>query len=114
MTERFLSHLPLGVIVQEVEQIINPGDGFYVLHVPIEGDIIDENTECFIILSYHIEDEKFMSLFAEKHGLNPYCEVSFAQHIVQAAKQEKPNILPADLVRALEFYIEHDAFMHFD
>jgi len=113
MSERFLTREPFVSILHIIDTIVDPIDGFYVLHVPIEGDTIDENTMCSVILSYHTEDEIFMSLFAAEHGLIPYCEVSLAQHIIQAAKQEKPNVSLPEIVKAIDYYLEHDAFMRF-
>ena len=101
--------LKLSQVLESVEQLPDEGDLFLPSY-----EKFNQDTKCAVLL----EDDNFefteeTLLFAETHGLHFHFGIHLVQDVVANAKLQKSEVSVDELVRALEHYLEYDAFYDF-
>jgi hypothetical protein len=113
VTERLLMEGELGDLLTRVEKIRDLPEGFYVLYVAHLGSVWTEDRWSAILFSFDEEDETFMPDEARERNMLAMAHVSLVQRIVRVALHDKPDASKADLITALEYYLDNDAFIDF-
>jgi hypothetical protein len=110
MTERLLIEGKLGELLKKIADVRDPSEvGCYMLYA--RDDLLDENSWCAIILSFHEEDEDFVPQVAEEKNLYPLAILTQVQSVIRVAYRDKPQANSAELVKALNYYLDNDAFL---
>lgn len=111
--ERFLSQGKLIDLLDSMMSIEDPTDGFYMLYAPNGSINLPASTECFIFLClYDIEDE-FEIPMALENMVEPAIEVHMIKRIMRIASSQKSDLSKGDLVNAINYYLDNDAFLKF-
>ena len=111
LTKRLLMEGELGDLLFKIDAIEDPSDGCYMLYA--QDDHLVEGTWSAVILSRHEEDEDFVPSVATEKNLYPIAILTDVQSVVRVAYRDNPTIGSADLVRALNYYLDNDAFIDF-
>lgn len=115
MTKDILAHGVVRELIEHIEAVCNPKDGSYVLYAPAGVEHISEDMEAAIILEPKWwEEDDPLPEFALEHNLEPACEITLAQDVIVSAKRQKPEVTNSELIAALDYFLEHDAFLDFE
>jgi hypothetical protein len=99
----------LSQILESAEKLPSQSD----LFLP-KNERLSKDTKCAVL----IDDDNFEFTeetlsFAETHGLNRHFGIELVQDFVANAKLQKSVLSVEELVTALEYYLEYDAFYDF-
>ncbi len=117
MIETVLAHGTIHDLMQQIEAIQQPEleDGHYFLYAPAGIVTLREDMEAAIILeSWWRDEDDPLPEFALEHGLEPAYEIRMAQRVIAAAKRQKPEVTVSELISALNYFMDYDAFLNFD
>jgi hypothetical protein len=110
--DRFLSQGKLIDLLNSMMTIEDPTDGFYMLYAPQNATKLDPNTECFIFLSLYDDEDDFELPMATEKEMEPAIEVDMIKRIMQKAASQKSDLTKDDLVNAIKYYLNNDAFLN--
>lgn len=113
MAERLLMEGELGDLLTRLEGISDPPEGIYMIYVAHVGAELTEDRWSAIMLFLHDDDDDFVPDEARERNMLYIAHVSLAQRVVREARRDKPDASKADLVAALAYYLDHDAFIDF-
>src|SRR5688572_26274668 len=101
----------LGELLTRLEGIDDPPEGFYVIYVTNDDLPLTEDRWCAIFLESLYEE--VIPDEARERNMLSIIDVTHAQSVVREALRDKPDASKADLVAALDYYTDHDAFIDF-
>src|SRR5689334_4408373 len=111
-SDRILRYGLLGELLHNIEDVKNPKDGGYDLYAPQGVMSLDENMEAAVILMLTDDSDDYMPDFAVEHKLVAVAIYQDVISVVRVARRDKPAATPSDLVAALNYYLDHDAYLH--
>jgi hypothetical protein len=111
--ERFLSRGKLIDLLDSMMNIEDPADGFYMLYAPKDSINLPPDTECFIFLCLYDVEDDFEIPMALEAGVEPAIEVNMIKRITQIAYSQKSDLSKDDIVNAINYYLDNDAFLNF-
>ncbi len=112
MLERLITVGRLGDLIERANEFTEPHQGIYSLYVPKDRKwSLDENVECGLILILKDDPEDFVPDEAKERGWVLASDLQIIQTVVDVAHKVHPNPTQAYLVKALEYFIENDAFL---
>ena len=97
----------LGNILSRIESYPLRGHALYVEG----GPPVHAKTRALVLETDLYSDE--LPALAQLHGLRETLSVQQARSIVANARQQRPDVSPAELVLAFNHYWERDAFIDF-
>jgi len=111
----------LGDTLMSIEDYPYRDDGSYSLFLPcgLQDSAINADTPS-MVLFYTLEEadnfveNQYQHPEAEKHNFCDSGSLSLVKRIVRAAKQDKPDVSPDELVMAYLYYFENDGYYPFD
>jgi hypothetical protein len=116
MDEEVVMQGTLGELIDQIEGLPDPPmHQMYVLYGP-EGTIrFAENMLAAVLIeSGYSEENDPLPEFAVKHQLEPVAHISLVQDVIVSAKEQKPSVTIAELIDALNYFFDYDAFMEFE
>lgn len=115
MNKDVLAHGTIRDLITQIEAVPDAEDGHYYLYAPAGIAALKEDMEAAIILeSRWKEDDDPLPEFALERGLEPACDISLAQDVIIATKSQKPEANTSELILALNYFLDHDAFLEFE
>ncbi len=112
MLERLITVGRLGDLIERANEFTEPLDGIYSLYVPKDRKwSLDENVECGLILILKDDPEDFVPDEAKERSWVLASDLQIIQTVVDVAYKIHPNPTQAYLVKALEYFMENDAFL---
>lgn len=110
MSERVLLFGTLGDLIDKILPIENPKDGSYLLYAPHNTLFLSEAMSCAIMFVLWEED---VTEIGREYELEAVYDISDAQHVIDVALKDKPDASKHDLIEALNYYMDNDAFIDF-
>ncbi|HEX8699013.1 MAG TPA: hypothetical protein VF815_09270 [Myxococcaceae bacterium] len=98
----------LGNILSRIESYPRRGHALYVEG----GHPLDVKTPALVLARDVYSDD--LPALAQQHGLRQTLSVQQVMDIVENARAQRPDVGPAELVQAFNFYWERDAFIDFN
>lgn len=112
MIERLIALGRLGDLIERVNEFVEPADGMYCLYVPEDQQSsLDENTECGLMLFLTEDDDDFVPDEAKERNWVNVSDIRMMQDVLDVAHRVHPHPTQHYLVKALEYYMDNDAFM---
>jgi hypothetical protein len=112
VTEILLMEGELGELLTRVAEITDPPEGLYLIYVVNDDLPLTEDCWSAIILFLDEDDDAFVPDEARERNMLSIVSVSIAQRVVRVALEDKPDASKADLVAALDYYTDNDAFIN--
>lgn len=106
----------LGDVLSRIHDFPFAYNGVHTLFLPCDLDTYQADTPCAVLFltGEQARQADFQHPSAIAHNLCQVADVPMVKEIVDAAREYKPNCTKEDLVKALNFYLERDAFYPFD
>ena len=112
MLERLITTGRLGDLLERANEFIEPTNEIYSLYVPKDRKwSLDENVECGFILILKDDPEDFVPDEAKERGWVLASDLEIIQTVVDVAHKVHPHPTPDYLVKALEYFMENNAFI---
>ena len=106
----------LGRILEKIDTIVEPENAFGTLYVS-EGEdesSLNEVTFCAVLLITNEDAMEYVPEFAQKNNLQVLMDLWLAKDIVKQARSRKPDASTYDLVLAIKYYLNNDAYISYD
>ncbi len=113
MIRRTLMFTTVGEVLSQIDTIPEFGQCGYTLYVPEGALVLDEHMPCAVLLTTGNEPAGYVPPFARNHRLEAAVDVQLVREIVDHARMQKPVLTGADVVEALNYYLDNDAFFDF-
>lgn len=114
MEDRVFMVKTLGEVLTSLESIPEPEGGFYALYVAENTTQLTKDMTCTVIFESDEDEETYVSEFAKANHLATVVDLRLALHVMDVAKCDKSDLNVQDLVDALNYYLDNDAFIQFD
>ncbi len=114
MEDRVFMVKTLGEVLNSIENIPEPEGGFYALYVVEDAKHLTENMTCAVIFESDDDEQSYISEFAKVNRLGAAADLWLVRDVIEAAKSKEPNLTVQDLVDALNYYLDNDAYIQFD
>jgi hypothetical protein len=111
VAERLLMEGALGELLTRVAEISDLPEGYYAIYMAHFDAALTEDLWSAIILFLDEDDDDFVPDEARERNMLSIVDVRTAQSVVRVALVDKPDASKADLVAALDYYTDHDAFI---
>ena len=112
MSDRLITVGRLGDLIERANEFTEPPQGIYSLYVPKDRKwSLDENVECGLILILKDDPEDFLPDEAKERGWVLASDLQIIQTVVDVAHRIQPNPTPSYLVKALEYFMQNNAFL---
>lgn len=99
-------------IICKLESIKDTDEGSYLLYTRDDNLPITGGTQCAIILFLEEDaDDYIPDIALEKHLPLGIITVRELQQIILVACEDKPGLEADDLIRAMIYYLNHDAYL---
>ena len=112
MLDRLITTGRLGDLLERANEFTEPPQEIYSLYVPKDRKwSLDENVECGLILILKDDPEDFVPDEAKERVWVLVSDLGIMQTVVDVANKVHPNPTQAYLVKALEYFMENNAFL---
>jgi hypothetical protein len=91
----------------------DPNDGFYMLFAPAGTVELQAGTHCAIGLLLNEDDDEIIIAGKDDQLLEMVDDVRTARNVIYLAKEQKPNATIEELIDALNYYADNDAFIFY-
>lgn len=101
----------LGEVITQLHELQDPPlELMYFIYALYDADALHADVACIVTLeSAYGEDDPI----GIRHGWGVVCEGRLAQDVVRVAREDKPDATAEELIQALEYYLDHDAYIDF-
>jgi hypothetical protein len=112
MLNRLITTGRLGDLIERANEFTEPPHGIYSLYVPKDRKwSLDENVECGLMLILKEDPDDFFPDEAKERHWVLASDLQIIQTIVDVAHRVQPNPTQNYLVKALEYFMENNAFL---
>ena len=101
-------------IIDDLEDSEEQLDTYFALYLPSNLNRYTPETMCAVILTSDENDESLDTAFVKQHNLANIIDLESTQSIVLHARMQRPDIDGDGLVKAFNYYLDNDAYLHFD
>ncbi len=114
MSDRLINILRIGELGDILNQVETIPTAVRVSRALFVSKTRLEPYDVAAILSCEEDFEEDDIKLLQRFGLVYLLELGLVHSIVEHAKWKRPNASAQDLVNAVDYYLDNDAFMHFD
>jgi hypothetical protein len=114
MQKRILASGSLEQLLPVIPQVVAPMDGAYLLYVSKDSDDFELDTPCAIVFSSNEDDDDFVPPEIQSLGIVAVAILEDVKDAMQVAFRERPSATASELLRAIKYFLDNDAFISFE
>jgi hypothetical protein len=113
MSDQILLSDKLGNILEIINQVRESAETWCVLYISenLDEDNLTKDTPCWVICVTDEDALVYIPQFAQQNKLEVLSDVWLVKDIVDQLRFRRPKSSTDDLVLALKFYLNNDAFI---